>query len=134
MSTRAPATGITDPSYNKRRERFFSTLARGGSANSRPMKISIQSLAMVALTVIGFALSPKAQAVSPPPDGSYSGGNTAEGQDALLSLGPAHSIRQLVSFRLGATVTNSFNTRHWRRSAPRRIPQTKIRPLAPARF
>src|SRR5215469_5963839 len=27
-----------------------------------------------------------AQAVSPPPDGNYPGGNTAEGQSALLSL------------------------------------------------
>jgi len=27
-----------------------------------------------------------AQAVSPPPDGGYPGGNTAEGQGALLSL------------------------------------------------
>src|SRR5437879_8525748 len=33
-----------------------------------------------------FALLPKAQAVSPAPDGGYPGGNTAEGQAALLSL------------------------------------------------
>jgi hypothetical protein len=33
-----------------------------------------------------FGLLPKAQAVSPPPDGGYPGGNTAEGQNALLSL------------------------------------------------
>jgi hypothetical protein len=33
-----------------------------------------------------FALSPRAQAVSPAPDGGYSGGNTAEGADALLNL------------------------------------------------
>jgi len=31
------------------------------------------------------ATEPKAQAVSPPPDGGYPGGNTAEGQSALLS-------------------------------------------------
>ena len=33
-----------------------------------------------------FALFQTAQAVSPPPDGGYPGGNTAEGQNALFSL------------------------------------------------
>src|SRR5882757_3962465 len=74
------------------------------------MKISIQSLAMVALTVIGFAFSPKAQAVSPPPDGSYSGGNTAEGQDALLSLGTGTFNTAVGFFSLRSESTNSFNT------------------------
>src|SRR5258706_2387130 len=32
------------------------------------------------------AFSPMAEAVSPPPDGAYPGGNTAEGYSALLSL------------------------------------------------
>jgi hypothetical protein len=36
--------------------------------------------------VVCFALFQRAQAVSPPPDAGYSGGNTAEGQDALLTL------------------------------------------------
>jgi hypothetical protein len=37
--------------------------------------------------LIGYiAISPNAQAVSPAPDGGYPGGNTAEGQNALLSL------------------------------------------------
>ncbi len=31
-------------------------------------------------------MSPNMQAVNPPPDGGYSGDNTAEGQNALLSL------------------------------------------------
>src|SRR6266513_4215800 len=36
--------------------------------------------------VLGFvALCPMAQAVIPPPGGGYPGGNTAEGQSALLS-------------------------------------------------
>ena len=39
------------------------------------------------LLALGFlALSPTAQAVSPAPDGGYPGFNTAEGQDALLSV------------------------------------------------
>jgi trimeric autotransporter adhesin len=39
------------------------------------------------LLALGFlALAPLAQAVTPAPDGGYPGGNTAEGQQALLSL------------------------------------------------
>ena len=34
-----------------------------------------------------LALAPVALAVDPPPDGGYPGGNTAEGEDALFSLG-----------------------------------------------
>jgi hypothetical protein len=49
------------------------------------MKMSIQSLAAGTVTFIGFAFFPSSQAVSPPPDGGYPGGNTAEGQDALFS-------------------------------------------------
>src|SRR4029453_1361164 len=41
---------------------------------------------LVTLTLLCFGLSPKAEAVVPPPDGGYPGGNTAEGQAALLSL------------------------------------------------
>ena len=41
---------------------------------------------LIILTLLCFALLPKAQAVNPPPDGGYPGQNTAEGQQALLSL------------------------------------------------
>jgi hypothetical protein len=41
---------------------------------------------LIALGLACFALSPAARAVLPPPDGGYPGGNTAEGNDALLSL------------------------------------------------
>src|SRR5213592_1714459 len=37
------------------------------------------------LVLASLLLSLKAYAVSPPPDGGYPGGNTAEGQSALLS-------------------------------------------------
>jgi hypothetical protein len=50
------------------------------------MKIRIQSLATVSLMIVCFAVCRSAHAVVPPPDGGYPGGNTAEGQDALLSL------------------------------------------------
>jgi len=41
---------------------------------------------LILLVIAYFALSPVAQAVAPPPDGGYPGGNTAEGQNPLLSL------------------------------------------------
>jgi hypothetical protein len=37
------------------------------------------SLFLVTLALGCLVLSPKARAVNPPPDGGYSGGNTAEG-------------------------------------------------------
>jgi hypothetical protein len=40
----------------------------------------------VAFAFISLALSPRAHSVSPPPDGGYPNGNTAEGEDALFSL------------------------------------------------
>src|SRR5436189_175003 len=41
---------------------------------------------LIALTLAWFALSPRALAVSPAPDGGYANGNTAEGTDALFNL------------------------------------------------
>jgi hypothetical protein len=41
---------------------------------------------LITLALLCFALLPKAQAVDPPPDGGYPGGNTAEGTDAFFTL------------------------------------------------
>jgi uncharacterized coiled-coil protein SlyX len=41
---------------------------------------------LVALTLACFGLWPTARAVTPPPDGGYADGNTAEGSNALFSL------------------------------------------------
>jgi Chaperone of endosialidase len=41
---------------------------------------------LITFALACFALVQNAQAVSPPPDGGYPGGNTAEGTDALFSL------------------------------------------------
>ena len=44
-------------------------------------------LLSILLTLLSLSLAGhKSQAVSPPPDGGYPGNNTAEGQNALLSL------------------------------------------------
>jgi hypothetical protein len=52
--------------------------------NSLGMKPSTPPI-LITLSLVCFALVQNAQAVSPPPDGGYPGGNTAEGQNALLS-------------------------------------------------
>src|SRR5438874_3931227 len=49
------------------------------------MKIQTPSILMVITLLCVAAAGPKAQAVSPAPDGGYPGGNTAEGTSALLS-------------------------------------------------
>ena len=41
---------------------------------------------IIALLLVCFGFLPKGQAINPPPDGGYPGGNTAEGQNSLLSL------------------------------------------------
>jgi len=51
------------------------------------MKSRTIAFATIMFFLLGsFALSPMAQALSPPPDGGYPGGNTAEGQAALFGL------------------------------------------------
>ena len=65
---------------------------------------------LLSICVLGcFALLPKALAVSPPPDGGYPGGNTAEGQARFSTSPPAHTIRRLVFFPR-ELATGNFNT------------------------
>ena len=64
----------------------------------------------LALALVCFALAPLAQAVSPPPDGGYAGGNTAEGQSALLSLTTGTYNTAVGFLSLSANTTNTFNT------------------------
>src|SRR5438128_8099824 len=57
-----------------------------------------------------FALVPGAQAVSPAPDGGYPGGNTAEGQAALLSLTSGGFNTAVGFFSLRSDTAGAFNT------------------------
>ena len=50
-----------------------------------------------------------ARAVSPPPNGGYAGGNTAEGQNALLNGGGTYNTA-VGLFALESNVTGDFNT------------------------
>jgi hypothetical protein len=65
---------------------------------------------LIALVLLSFGLAPKVQAVSPPPDGSYPGGNTAEGHNALLSLTTGGFNTAVGWFSLESLTTGSFNT------------------------
>ena len=57
-----------------------------------------------------FGLLQKAEAVVPAPDGGYPGGNTAEGQNALLSLTTGGFNAAVGWFSLKSLTTGSFNT------------------------
>ncbi len=65
---------------------------------------------LIALALLCFGLSPKAQAVVPPPDGGYPGGNTAEGQNALLSLTTGGFNTAVGFLSLRSNTEASFNT------------------------
>ena len=79
------------------------------------MQISIKRKATTALSLVifalgSFALLQKTQALNPPPDGGYPGGNTAEGQNALS--GPTISAyNTAIGFYSLASLTDAgFNT------------------------
>jgi trimeric autotransporter adhesin len=73
------------------------------------MKITTSAL-IIALTLLCIGLFPKAQAVVPAPDGGYPGGNTAEGQNALLSLTFGLYNTGVGIYSLLSLTDGSFNT------------------------
>jgi len=81
---------------------------KGGNYTNQ--KFNGSALLLIPLVLVSFAISPMAQAVVPAPDGGYPGGNTAEGQAALLSLttGGFNTAAGWLSLR--STTTGSFNT------------------------
>jgi Chaperone of endosialidase len=64
---------------------------------------------LVAL-LLCFGVLQGVQAVVPPPDGGYPGFNTAEGQNALISLTTGSANAAVGWFSLGSLTTGSFNT------------------------
>ena len=72
---------------------------------------------LIALFTFCFALNPKAHAVTPPPDGGYPGGNTAEGFQSLQSLTIPDSTTQQSAFRHSITT--------------RLVPLTRAKDFAP---
>ena len=64
----------------------------------------------VALLLVCFGILPATQAIVPAPDGGYPGGNTAEGQSALLSLTIGGFNTAVGYLSLSSNTNTSFNT------------------------
>ena len=79
----------------------------GRSTVRSPLRIG---LLLILLALACFAVSPAVQAVSPPPDGGYPGGNTAEGQNALFGLTTGGFNTAVGFLALESNTTGSFNT------------------------
>jgi endosialidase-like protein len=67
-------------------------------------------LIYLSLAFIGLVLAERMQAVNPPPDGGYAGGNTAEGQGALLNLTSGTFNTAVGLLSLKSNTDGQFNT------------------------
>src|SRR6266480_3949183 len=76
--------------------------------NMMKTKTNIPVFTVLALAC--FAFVQNGQAISPAPDGGYSGGNTAEGQNALFSLTSGGFNTAIGLFSLRALTNGKFNT------------------------
>src|SRR6266508_2128543 len=74
------------------------------------MKIQTRSILIMLVLFCLAAVGPNVQAVVPAPDGGYPGGNTAEGQNALLSLTTGTYNTAVGWLSLGSNTTGPFNT------------------------
>ncbi len=73
------------------------------------MKITVPQF-LIAPLIVCLGLLPNAQALNPPPDGGYPGGNTAEGQNALLSLTSGIYNTAVGLFSLTSNMEGNLNT------------------------
>jgi hypothetical protein len=74
------------------------------------MNTKSQNIILIPILFIGFALAQNVQALNPPPDGGYPGGNTAEGQNALFGLTSGGYNTAVGWFSLKSDSTGNFNT------------------------
>jgi Chaperone of endosialidase len=65
---------------------------------------------LILILLTCFAVFQKAEAVNPPPDGGYPGGNTAEGQNALLGLTWGAYNAAVGFLSLTSNAAGNFNT------------------------
>src|SRR5262249_47803072 len=82
------------------------TLPLKHSMNRLPCRFAL----LIRFALACFALLPNARAVNPPPIGGYPGGNTAEGQSALLNLTTGTFNAGIGLFSLLDNATGNFNT------------------------
>jgi len=69
-----------------------------------------QNLIYILMAIVCFAFSPQMQALSPPPDGGYPNGNTAEGDSALSGLTGGFYNSAFGFLSLLSNGSASFNT------------------------
>ena len=72
--------------------------------------MKLQNLIHILIGIVCIGLLPKSQALSPAPDGGYPGGNTAEGQSALLSLTSGGFNTAVGFLSLRSNATGQLNT------------------------
>ena len=85
----------------------MTTVQLGNSVNRSRWR---RGFLLIPLLLACFGLSPVAQAVLPAPDGGYPGSNTAEGEDALLSLTLGFSNTAIGYHALYSNTTGGNNT------------------------
>ena len=78
--------------------------------NSINRSLAWRQLLLITFVLVCLGFLPRAQAVSPAPDGGYPGGNTAEGQKALFSLTSGGYNTAVGFFSLFANTIGNFNT------------------------
>ena len=72
--------------------------------------MKFQNLIHILIGIVCIGFLPRAQAISPAPDGGYPGGNTAEGQNAIFSLTTGGYNTALGFFSLTSNTVGAFNT------------------------
>ena len=91
--------------------RMILSLVHEEEKSQNPVYMKMKTLSLVILLVLAyFSALPASQAVTPPPDGGYPGGNTAAGQNALLSLTAGTYNTAVGWLSLQSNLTGNLNT------------------------
>jgi hypothetical protein len=91
--------------------RIILSLLREEEKSQNPVHMKTKTLSLILIPLVTcLSASPTSQAVTPPPDGGYPGGNTAEGQNALLSLTAGTYNTAVGWFSLQSNLIGNLNT------------------------
>ena len=98
---------FNNPSSAKPKTKNMTTLHLRKSINLSPLRLGFL---LIMLAVASFAPTPTARGVTPAPDGGYPNQNTAEGDNALLSLTTGKFNTAIGADALQMNTTGNFNT------------------------